>query len=86
MTERLRFVLEIIENVELVAAALFAAAVTLEQKVRREGSIRQTMSGGNDFIAVVQINIRVMHKLKHTNKRGSDNIDCQDALITGTRP
>ena len=61
MTERLRFVLEIIENVELITVALFAAAIALKQKVRRKRSIRQTVRGGNDFIAVVLINIRVMH-------------------------
>jgi hypothetical protein len=57
VTERLLFVVEAVEDVELIAHRFARAAVALEQEIRCERSVRQTMRRRENFIAVVYLDV-----------------------------
>ncbi|MGV7245018.1 hypothetical protein [Caballeronia sp. M23-90] len=56
----LRFVLEVVKGMKLIAIAFACAAVTFKQQIGREQSVRQTMCESYDFVAVILRNFRVM--------------------------
>jgi len=59
--QRLFFVVEVVERIELVARFRTRIDGALEQQVRRKRTVRQTMCRGLDGIAVVMMNVFVLH-------------------------
>lgn len=62
VTKRLHFILKVVEHVKLVTTFFTGTAATFENEVRCKRTVRQTMCGGHDFVAVVVVNISFMHE------------------------
>src|ERR1700712_1906361 len=68
--KRLRFVLEIIEDMELITIPFLASCFAFEQKIGCERAVGQTMSGRHDLIAVILLDEKFMHVITYEHTHG----------------
>ena len=66
----LRFVLEIIEDMELITIPFLASCFAFEQKIGCERAVGQTMSGRHDLIAVILLDEKFMHVITYEHTQG----------------